>query len=63
MVISQDFKWSSHQLETMIGRGRTEEDRVMKFGKSKAAPNLEPRVEVLESTGKAVHNGSGLCGS
>jgi hypothetical protein len=37
MVVSQGFERSSLQLETMTRRGRTEEDRAMRFGKSKGS--------------------------
>jgi len=34
-IVSLGFEWCSHQLEKMTGRGRTEEDRTMRFGRSK----------------------------
>jgi len=33
-VVSQGFDWYMHQLETRIGRRRTEEDKAMRYGES-----------------------------
>jgi hypothetical protein len=34
-VVFKGFDWCSHQLETRTGRGRTKEDRAIRFGRSK----------------------------
>jgi hypothetical protein len=45
-VVSQGFEWCGHQLETMTGRGRSKEDRAMRFGGSKggAEKHVENKV-------------------
>lgn len=40
IVVSQGFKWCSHQLETRIGKGRTEDDRVRRFDGSKGRAKI-----------------------
>jgi hypothetical protein len=34
-VFFKGFEWCSHQLKTRTGRGRTKEDKAMRFGRSK----------------------------